>query len=79
MDKPNKIHPPSITRITGVHFNYYQVCHRKLWLMSSGITMEHNSRSGTRGKINSRINLPQRPDRYEELEIDGIKVDFYDP
>ncbi len=79
MDKPNKIHPPSITRITGVHFNYYQVCHRKLWLMSSGITMEHNSDLVLEGKLIHASAYTQRPDRYEELEIDGIKVDFYDP
>ena len=29
--------------ITGTHFNYYQICHRKLWLFSNGIQMEHTS------------------------------------
>lgn len=26
-------------KITGTHFNYYQICHRKLWLFASGINM----------------------------------------
>ena len=26
---------------TGTHFNYYQVCKRKLWLFANGINMEH--------------------------------------
>ena len=39
-------------KVTGTHFNYYQVCKRKLWLFANGITME--------------------------VEIDGIKVDYYD-
>lgn len=25
---------------TGTHFNYYQLCHRKLWLFSNGLNME---------------------------------------
>ena len=30
-------------KITGTHFNYYQVCKRKLWLFASGIHFEHTS------------------------------------
>ena len=29
--------------ITGTHFNYYQLCHRKLWLFANGINMEQES------------------------------------
>ncbi|HPC26093.1 MAG TPA: Dna2/Cas4 domain-containing protein, partial [Paludibacteraceae bacterium] len=25
--------------MTGIHFNYYQVCKRKLWLFANGINM----------------------------------------
>lgn len=64
--------------ITGTHFNYYQVCHRKLWLFSSGIVMEHTSDLVYEGKLIHEESCPQRPVRYEELAIDGIKVDFYD-
>lgn len=64
--------------ITGTHFNYYQVCHRKLWLFSSGITMEHTSDLVYEGKLIHEESYPQRSVRYEELAIDGIKIDFYD-
>ena len=55
-------------QITGTHFNYYQICHRKLWLFANGINFEHTS----------DLVYPQRSSKYEEIEIDGIKVDFYD-
>jgi CRISPR-associated exonuclease Cas4 len=64
--------------MTGTHFNYYHVCHRKLWLFSSGISMEHTSDLVYEGKLIHETSYPQRSERYEELEIDGIKLDFYD-
>ena len=64
--------------ITGTHFNYYQVCHRKLWLFANGINMEHTSDLVYEGKLIHETSYPQRAERYEELEIDGIKIDFYD-
>ncbi len=30
------------------------------------------------GKLIQETSYPQRPGRYEELEVDGIKIDFYD-
>ncbi|MBP1664414.1 MAG: CRISPR-associated exonuclease, Cas4 family [Bacteroidetes bacterium] len=64
---------------TGTHFNYYQVCRRKLWLFASGINMEHTSDLVYDGKLIHETSYPQRSERYEELEIDGIKIDYYDP
>ena len=64
--------------ITGTHFNYYNVCKRKLWLFFNGIAMEHNSDLVYEGKMIHEDSYPQRSERYEELEIDGIKLDFYD-
>ena len=64
--------------MTGTHFNYYQVCHRKLWLFANGINMEHTSDLVYEGKLIHETSYPQRSERYEELEIDGIKLDFYD-
>ena len=64
--------------MTGTHFNYYQVCHRKLWLFANGINMEHTSDLVYEGKLIHETSYPQRSERYEELEIDGIKIDFYD-
>jgi len=64
--------------MTGTQFNYYQVCHRKLWLFANGINMEHTSDLVYEGKLIHENSYPQRPANYEELEIDGIKLDFYD-
>ena len=65
-------------QITGTHFNYYQVCKRKLWLFVNGINMEHTSDAVYDGKLIHEGSYPQRSERYEEVEIDGVKVDFYD-
>lgn len=64
--------------ITGTHFNYYQVCRRKLWLFANGIQMEHTSDLVYEGKLIHEDSYPQRSSKYEEVELDGIKVDFYD-
>ena len=64
--------------ITGTHFNYYQLCHRKLWLFANGINMEQESDLVYEGKLVHESSYPQRISRYEEVEIDGIKVDFFD-
>lgn len=63
---------------TGTHFNYYQVCKRKLWLFANGINMEHTSDLVYEGKLIHEEAYPQRSAKYEEIEIDGIKVDYYD-
>jgi CRISPR-associated exonuclease Cas4 len=64
--------------MTGTQFNYYQICYRKLWLFSNGINMEHTSDLVYEGKLIHETTYPQRSERYEELEIEGIKIDFYD-
>ena len=63
---------------TGTHFNYYQVCKRKLWLFANGINMEHTSELVKEGKFIHEESYPQRSEKYEEVEVDGVKVDFYD-
>jgi CRISPR-associated exonuclease Cas4 len=65
-------------QITGIHINYYFICKRKLWLFVNGIQMEHTSDLVYEGKLIHEESYPQRPERYEELEIDGCKIDFYD-
>jgi CRISPR-associated exonuclease Cas4 len=65
--------------MTGTHFNYYHICHRKLWLFANGINMEHTSDLVYDGKLIHETSYPQRSERYEELEIEGIKLDYYDP
>lgn len=64
--------------ITATHINYYQLCYRKLWLFSNGIQMEHNSDAVYEGKLIGESSYPQRAEKYTELELDGIKIDFYD-
>ncbi len=64
--------------MTGTHFNYYHVCKRKLWLFANGINMEHTSDLVYEGKLLHESAYPQRSERYEELEIEGCKIDFYD-
>jgi CRISPR-associated exonuclease Cas4 len=64
--------------ITGIHINYYFVCKRELWLFANGIQMEHTSDLVYEGKLIHENSYPQRVGQYEELEIDGCKIDFYD-
>ncbi len=65
-------------KITGTHFNYFFVCHRKLWLFANGIQMEHTSDLVYEGRLIHESSYPQRSDRYSEIEIEGIKIDYYD-
>ena len=64
--------------ITGTHFNYFFVCHRKLWLFANGIQMEHTSDLVYEGRLIHESSYPQRSDRYSEIEIEGIKIDYFD-
>jgi CRISPR-associated exonuclease Cas4 len=64
--------------ISGTHFNYYQVCKRKLWLFANGMQMEHTSDLVYEGKMLHEAAYPQRSERYSELEINGVKIDYYD-
>ena len=65
-------------KLTGTQFNYYQLCHRKLWLSTNGINMEQVSDLVYEGKLVHESSYPQRNSKYEEVEIDGIKVDYFD-
>lgn len=64
--------------VTGTIFNYFMVCRRKLWLFAHGITMEQDSELVYEGKLIHENSYPERNPNYEEIELDGIKVDFYD-
>lgn len=65
--------------ITGTHFNYYLICHRKLWLFANGINMENTSELVYEGKLIHETSYPRRSEKYQEIEIEGIKIDYYDP
>lgn len=65
-------------QITGTHIAYLHTCHRKLWLFANGINMEHTSDIVAEGKLIGETSYPDRAEKYTEVEIDGIKIDFYD-
>ncbi len=65
-------------QITGTHFNYYHICYRKLWLFAHSIQMEQTSDLVYEGKLIHESTYPQRSAKYEEVQIAGIKVDYYD-
>ncbi|MEG1762436.1 MAG: CRISPR-associated protein Cas4 [Bacteroidales bacterium] len=65
-------------KFTGTYFNYYYLCKRKLWLFANGICFEHTSDLVFEGKLIHENAYPQRSEKQEEIEIDGVKVDFYD-
>ncbi len=64
--------------ITATHINYFHVCIRKLWLFSNGIQMEHNSQAVSEGKLIGESTYLDRPEKYTELLIDNVKIDYYD-
>jgi len=64
--------------ITATHINYYHICHRKLWLFANGINMEHTSDTVTEGKLIGENTYTDRASKYTELQLDGVKIDFYD-
>lgn len=64
--------------LTATHISYYHVCHRKLWFFANGIRMEHTSETVAEGKLIGENSYPERAEKYTEVEIDGIKIDFYD-
>lgn len=66
-------------RITGKHVNYYHICHRKLWLFHHGISFQQTHDNVADGTLLHQTAYPQRAQRYREIQIEGIKIDFYDP
>ena len=41
--------------------------------------MEHGSDLVYECRLIHENSYPQRPEKYEEIEVDGIKIDYYDP
>jgi len=63
--------------ITGTEYNYYHICHRKLWLFSHGIQMERESDNVLLGKLIDEHSYTR--EKRKEMLIDGvIKIDFMD-
>lgn len=64
--------------VTGTQLNYFMICHRKLWLFSNGILMEQNSELVEMGKLIHETSYSDRQERFQEIEIGPVKIDFYD-
>jgi CRISPR-associated exonuclease Cas4 len=65
-------------KVIATHINYLHICHRKLWLFANGIQMEHTSDLVFEGKYTGENTYKQRNEKFKELELDGVKIDFYD-
>lgn len=61
--------------ISGTEFNYYFVCHRKLWLFSHNIQCEHQSEDVALGKL---LHEQSYNSKKKEFQFEGIKVDWLD-
>lgn len=59
--------------ITGTQIAYYTICHRKLWLFSKNISMEHSSELVEIGKI---IHENSYTRKRKEINLEGIKIDL---
>jgi len=66
-------------RITGTHINYFFVCRRKLWFFANEIYMEHESELVEEGRFIHETAYPRRTNKYKEILIDAIRIDYYDP
>ena len=65
--------------ISGTRVKYYHICHRKLWLFDRDVQMEHTSDVVQQGELLHKTAYPQRAARFREIEIEGSKIDSYDP
>ncbi len=64
--------------VTATQINYYHVCWRELWLSANQIQMEHNSELVTMGRQIHEFSYPQRSEKYTEVALEGIKIDYFD-
>lgn len=65
--------------ITGTHYAYFHLCHRKLWLFHHGIQMEQESTLVQEGKMIEEQSYDRRSERWQQVQIEAVKVDYYDP
>lgn len=64
--------------INATHINLYHVCKRELWLHYNGIRMEYNSELVADGKLIGETSYGDRSEKYTELQLGNVKIDFYD-
>lgn len=63
---------------TGTHIAYLHLCHRKLWLFAHDIRWEQESELVAEGRLIDETSYPRRAERWQALQIEGIKLDHYD-
>lgn len=64
--------------VTGTQVAYYHLCFRKLWLFAHNIKMEQHSDLVAEGKFIDEHSYLKRAERWQELSIEGIKIDHFD-
>lgn len=64
--------------ITGTLISYYFYCHRRMWLHANGIQFENNSEDVAIGILIEETSYQKRSDRFQQVNIGSIKIDFYD-
>lgn len=63
---------------TGTQIAYFHLCYRKLWLSANGLNMEHTSDLVAAGKQVEEQSYLQRAERWQQIELESIKIDHYD-
>lgn len=71
--------PETMAHVTASNIAYLFVCHRKLWLSAHGVEMEHFSETVLEGRLIHASSYQRRSSKFVEIQLDGIKIDFYDP
>ncbi|NLI86686.1 MAG: CRISPR-associated protein Cas4 [Bacteroidales bacterium] len=66
-------------KVNATLINLYNVCKRECWLHANGIRFEQTSDLVYDGKLIHETSYPQRSERFQEIEIEGIRLDYYDP
>lgn len=64
---------------TATLISYLHTCRRKLWLHANEIRMEHTSDLVAEGKLIGETSYDRRPGKYTQVELEGVKIDFFDP
>ncbi|WP_291862329.1 CRISPR-associated protein Cas4 [Marinilabilia sp.] len=65
-------------RVTGTLISYFFYCHRRLWLHANDIKLEDNSEDVSMGVLIEETTYSQRSDKYKQIELGPVKIDFFD-
>ncbi len=65
-------------QVNGTLISYYFYCKRRMWLHANDIKMEDNSEDVAMGVLVEEESYQQRSEKYEQIELGPIKVDFFD-